>query len=755
MFQNSPEVSKSTCNSLEDCGKWPAKITDEVRQIIVEKGLVQVKNFNFPIDRTSGRRFTVANYKTKLPNGEEITREWLAYSISKNAIFCFFCKLFSTDNVSLSGTEGYSDWQNMSTFLRNHEKSPSHIKASLSYRELFQRLQLGKTIDDQNQQKIKSETEHWYNVLKRLLCIVQFLGTQGLAFRGTNDTVFKENNGNFLKLVEHISKFDTVLSEHLRRVTSKETNVHYLSKQTQNEFISLLSNKVNEHILNELEKATYYSIILDCTPDVSHQEQMTMVVRFVTSESGKEITVREHFLGFIQVTDTTGEGLTSCLLEELEKRKIPLQNMRGQGYDNGSNMKGKHVGVQKRILDLNPRAFYVPCGSHSLNLVVNDAALSCIAAVNFFSLIQEIYNFFSGSTHKWSILTKHVTNLTVKPLSDTRWESRINALEPLRYYIDQVYDAVYEATTDAKIDAFGKSKAIGIAKKLTDFRFLCSLITWYEVLYRVNMVSKSLQKKEVNIPTALKLIDNVKEFLNGMRSENGLNSIITDARELAEKLEVPPEFKTEAQVRPRKTKRQFSYESEYEPAISGKESFKVDFFFVVLDKAINSLEERFELLQNHGNHFQFLYDLKLVEQLNKEELKEKCNKLEGVLTASNDKDINGEDLFKEIVMLAPLLPKDSSAEATLSYLTKSGMIDIFPNVFIALRILITLPVSVASGERSFSKLKIIKSYLRSATSQERLSGLATLAIENDVLNSLDTDLVLRDFAKTKARRVQI
>lgn len=127
---------------------------------------------------------------------------------------------------------------------------------------------------------------------------------------------------------------------------------------------------------------------------------MTIVVRFVEAVAGKEVIVREHFLGFVQVFETTGEGLTACLLDELSKRGIPLQNMRGQGYDNGSNMKGKNVGVQKRILDLNPRAFFVPCGSHSLNLVLNDAALSCTAAVNFFSIVQEIYNFFSGSTHR-------------------------------------------------------------------------------------------------------------------------------------------------------------------------------------------------------------------------------------------------------------------------------------------------------------------------------------------------------------------
>ncbi|XP_065650769.1 zinc finger MYM-type protein 1-like [Hydra vulgaris] len=186
--------------------------------------------------------------------------------------------------------------------------------------------------------------------------------------------------------------------------------------------------------------------------------------------------------------------------------------MRGQGYDNGSNMKGKNVGVQKRILDLNPRAFFVPCGSHSLNLVVNDAGFSCTLAVNFFNNIQELYNFFSGSNHRWNILTNHVTNLTVKPLSETPWESRINALEPLRYHIDEIYDAVYESTLDSMIDAFGKCTAMGIAKKITDFKFLCCLVTFYDVLFKINLVSKTLQMKTVDLQGALKLIESVKYF---------------------------------------------------------------------------------------------------------------------------------------------------------------------------------------------------------------------------------------------------
>jgi hypothetical protein len=69
--------------------------------------------------------------------------------------------------------------------------------------------------------------------------------------------------------------------------------------------------------------------------------------------------------------------------------------MRGQGYDNGPNMKGKHNGLQKRNLNINSRAFFAPCVAHILNLVVNDAAKSSLEVTNFFAIIiQEIYSFF-------------------------------------------------------------------------------------------------------------------------------------------------------------------------------------------------------------------------------------------------------------------------------------------------------------------------------------------------------------------------
>jgi hypothetical protein len=77
----------------------------------------------------------------------------------------------------------------------------------------------------------------------------------------------------------------------------------------------------------------------------------------------------------------------------------------------------------------------------------------------------------------------------------------------------------------------------------------------------------------------------------------------------------------------------------------------------------------------------------------------------------------------------------------------------FPNTSIAIRILLTLPVSVASGERSFSKLKIIKNYLRSTIAQKRLNNLSIIAIESDIMDSIDLEEIVKEFATNKARKV--
>lgn len=77
----------------------------------------------------------------------------------------------------------------------------------------------------------------------------------------------------------------------------------------------------------------------------------------------------------------------------------------------------------------------------------------------------------------------------------------------------------------------------------------------------------------------------------------------------------------------------------------------------------------------------------------------------------------------------------------------------FPNVEIAYRIFITLAVTNCSAERSFSCLKRVKNFLRSKMTANRLNSLAILCIESDVLQRLDCEDLIEQFAVQKARRV--
>ena len=78
-----------------------------------------------------------------------------------------------------------------------------------------------------------------------------------------------------------------------------------------------------------------------------------------------------------------------------------------------------------------------------------------------------------------------------------------------------------------------------------------------------------------------------------------------------------------------------------------------------------------------------------------------------------------------------------------------------PELTTACELFATMPATVASAERSFSKLKLIKTYhLRSSISQKRLDGLALLAIDNEGAKQLNIDDLLDKFANTKARAYQ-
>lgn len=85
---------------------------------------------------------------------------------------------------------------------------------------------------------------------------------------------------------------------------------------------------------------------MDCTPDTSRQEQLSIIIHTVNMYENDEFCVpkiKEYFLDFIIVESTTGLSHATVVLGKLNEYGIQISNCRGQSYDNGANMTGQYI----------------------------------------------------------------------------------------------------------------------------------------------------------------------------------------------------------------------------------------------------------------------------------------------------------------------------------------------------------------------------------------------------------------------------
>ncbi|XP_008178799.1 zinc finger MYM-type protein 1-like [Acyrthosiphon pisum] len=261
---------------------------------------------------------------------------------------------------------------------------------------------------------------------------------------------------------------------------------------------------------------------MDTTPDISHCEQLSIIIRIVHIDLENESScseIKEYFMDFVHINSTTGMDLSNILIEKLKEYGLDINNCRGQAYDNGANMAGLYKGVRAHILNQNPRAFFVPCAAHSLNLCLKDAGGSSSQAQLFFGMIERIYVLFSASINRWEILKNRCNKLSIKKWAETRWDSRVNAVKAIRFQLNEVVEALEEisdTTKDLKI----KSETHSLAKEICSYEFILSLIIWYDILCEINIVSKSLQLVTIDLDVSASLLNSLIIFLGNYR-ENG------------------------------------------------------------------------------------------------------------------------------------------------------------------------------------------------------------------------------------------
>ena len=169
-------------------------------------------------------------------------------------------------------------------------------------------------------------------------------------------------------------------------------NAKYISPPIQKEILKLFSREVQRHIREEMGTGKF-CIMVDEARDESKKEQMALVVRFVNNEG----YIKERFLDIIHVSDTSALTLKQAICAVLADNNLSIRDIRGQGYDGASNMRGEWNGLKALILNECPYAYYVHCMAHQLQLALVAASIEVHEVHNFFQHAILIINVVSAS----------------------------------------------------------------------------------------------------------------------------------------------------------------------------------------------------------------------------------------------------------------------------------------------------------------------------------------------------------------------
>lgn len=728
-----------------DIGLFPGNLDIETkRKIICSKPCRPLGPF--PKDTASNRSFSTEYYSVVTKTGQKLERTWLCYSEIKNSVYCEPCWLFSDradPNFKGKWCDGtINDWQGLSKKIKKHENSVIHLNAC----EVYSRWKKNK-IDFH----FKVDIEKWRKILTRIIDVILTLSMCNLAFRGHREDIQESDNcGNFLSIVKLLAKYDPVLQSH---ISNEKIRNKYFSATIQNEIISLLSKSVRKSILDEVREAPFFSIIVDTTQDITKRDQLSLIFRYVKINANKNIEIIEAFIGFFEVKNQSGKDLEMLIVDTLKSDSIDIKKCRGQGYDGAANMKGKYNGLQAQIRKLSKNADYVHCAAHNLNLVLNDAVKNITVLVNFYDLIQSIYVFFSESLPRWQNLNDAIDEVgrkkaavTLKKLNPTRWSSRFDSLQAIRSNFLAVMNCLSVLSISLKKNE-DRNQASALRNKMSCFEFVLLLIFQDRVLHSTNLASKILQLPSMDLALASQILETAKRNLESLRSN--FSDVAKEAEELAKVWKIETNFKNR---RVRRVKKFYDELAVDENIKDPLKNFEIFVFNASLDILVCQLKERFQSMKIMHDYFSFLCPdnlLKLSDEeirINAENL---CNKYED--------DLSG-DFPQQLLNLRTTLSDDIKKARTVKDLAKLVMVEkpciasCVPDVCTALLLFLTLPVTSASAERAFSKLKLIKTYLRNSMSQNRLSDLGILSIEHEKSKNINIDEVINEFLSLKRRR---
>ncbi|KAJ6811556.1 zinc finger MYM-type protein 1-like [Iris pallida] len=698
---------------------------------------------------------------------------WLEYSSSMDAAFCLPCFLFNNPSSSrYSGKNaftvgGFDNWKKVKdgkncAFLNHEGKHVNsiHNLAERSCEDLMNQSQhIQRMVGNFTSEQIKNNQFR----LKVSIDIVRWLTFQGCAFRGRDESLSSINRGNFLEMLSFLCPYNEKVADVVGKAPK---NASYTSSMIQKEILHVYSIRVKNAIREEIGDGKY-SVIVDEARDESKREQMSIVLRFVDGDG----FVRERFFGLVHVSDTKALTLKHALYSALSYHNLDIQNIRGQGYDGASNMRGEFNGLQSLILGDCLYAYYVHCFAHRLQLALVASSKEVVFINQFFVKLVSIVNIVGASCKRHDQLQAaqasdiaymiSIDELesgrglnqigTLQRAGDTRWSSHLRSISSLIKLFSATCQVLLTIIDDNGATSTQKGDADTAYETLISFEFVFTLHLMKSIMERTDLLCQALQRQDQDIVNAVQLVSSTKALLQKFRDDKW-NDLLVEVKSFCEarNIDVP---NMSARYVARKGRARHPPDD-----ITIEQHYRRNFFYEAIDSQLQELNDRFsehamELLilssainpQDSSRSFRVDDICLLVDKFYPHDFSE-FDKMQLRIQLQH---------YEHNVVLHLEYKKLPSILELCQWLVRTKRSTTYHLVYRVITLVLTLPISTATTERSFSVMNIVKTRLRNKMNDEFLEDSLIVNIEKEIAKTISTTTLMEDFRDLKERRVPL
>ncbi|XP_028413650.1 uncharacterized protein LOC114536504 [Dendronephthya gigantea] len=482
--------------------------------------------------------------------------------------------------------------------------------------------------------------------------------------------------------------------------------VLYLSKQE----LAFRGHDESEDSLNrdtifkEINECTFISVQVDETSDVSTKEQVSMIVRM---DKGCKIVERQ--LGFEDVsTKSDAAAISQFVKDKLSPHSNIKDKLVMQTYDGAAVMSGHVSGVQVRVRQEYPFAYFVHCAAHRLNLVLCQSASSIAPVKIFFVDIGAFCTFTSNAPQRKAFLNSH--QIEFPSPGDTRWYYRSRVISVLHRNYQKLHD-IFLGVVDEPGSWDGESlgKISGLLHNISSFLFCFLVCVFQQIFQQSSILYEILQGQQTDFNYGMVRIQRFVTFVSSLRSDDKFSELYQEAVDILG----PPESRLE------------------------KRHNHKQIYFEIIDSIVSMMNERFQDMKQYA--FLDLFNPKKFASWGGVVPPEKIILLKEMYGPLYDISMLESQL--SFIYRDQDFHKDTCNEL-LTYIFKFNLQSSIPEAVKLMKMNVVLSVTSASVERSFSCLKRVKTYLRNRMSQGRLSSLCRISIHRDILKEKEDANVL-------------